>query len=548
MIRKAAVLMRSIFYFLILILINPLWAQTIQPSNEPIQAQPMEQEGKTQNILIQSADIKITSQQAIEIFKTQALMIYLKNKAFPSLEGFSQADFVRKQLTLMAETEVLFAQAQKANISVSEAEVFEMFPFTKENLQKDPVFQKEDHLNRLFAYFKQQATVRKWMNAEIEKMPIEMIEQEYMRRHTSVRVLLAQVSRVPSYQEINQAQEKYQQEIQNYYQENQHRFSQSNQFKANVLQITQTDLDRIIPPNLITLEPTPEEKAKSLLQRMQVFNQKFKEALKANKSFEQVCQSFEIKCTFAQMIKEGNLSAQLPKNADALKVPGALQKEPYLIDIHEHQKGWRMYELIDYHVGFTRELSDVRIQTEIASEILQIKDELPAAKQLATQVKDFLEKLPLDLAQSWDQIDQKITEKPAALADWLSEKITWLKQRQVRVQMTEPFQESKSFYTPKIGKSDDLHPLLFKMKPGQVSGVFSIRQVLVVAKLLEKIPPSKPWASEKSAFIKQWQSEQRQTWLEDYLRIFLKDKPKKINLELMKNLDISPLRQMILGK
>jgi hypothetical protein len=123
--------------------------------------------------------------------------------------------------------------------------------------------------------------------------------------------------------------------------------------------------------------------------------------------------------------------------------------------------------------------------------------------------------------------------------------MAWLKQKQVRILSTEAFQESKSFYTPKIGKSDELHPLLFKMSPGQVSTVFSIRQVLVVAKLLEKISPSKPWASEKEAFIKQWKSEQRQTWLEDYLRIYLKDKTKKINADFMKRLDISSLRQMI---
>ena len=83
------------------------------------------------------------------------------------------------------------------------------------------------------------------------------------------------------------------------------------------------------------------------------------------------------------------------------------------------------------------------------------------------------------------------------------------------------------------------------MSPGQVSAIFSIRQVLVVAKLLEKTLPSKPWASEKEAFIKQWKLEQRQTWLEDYLRTYLKDKTKKINAELINQLDIGPLRQMI---
>jgi hypothetical protein len=498
----------------------------------------------SKEVLIQSADIRLTHEMVVDRFKAQALMIYLKNKAFPSLEAFSQADFVRKQLTLMAETEVLFDQAKKAGTTVSESEIFEIFPFTKESLEKDPVFQKEEHLNRLLAYFKQQALVRKWMNTELDRTPESLIEQEYIRRNTSIRVLIAQISRVPSYQEIDQAKEKYQQEIQNYYQENQSRFSQSNQYKANVLQITQKDLDRIIPANVINIAPTEEEKNRSLSQRMMVFNQKFKDELKLKKSFEQVCQSFEIKCSFAQMIKESIIQPLLPKGFDPLIDPSILQKQAMIIDIHEHQKGWRLYELLDFHIGFKRTLSDPRIQTEIASEILQMKDDLPSAKQLAIQVKDFMEKLPLEIAQSWQNLDQNPPQS-AELASWLNEKMAWLKQKQVRILSTEAFQESKSFYTPKIGKSDELHPLLFKMSPGQVSTVFSIRQVLVVAKLLEKISPSKPWASEKEAFIKQWKSEQRQTWLEDYLRIYLKDKTKKINADFMKRLDISSLRQMI---
>ena len=521
-------MMRSIlsFFFFILITIHGLWAQD------------------SKQVLIQSADIRMTHDMVIETFKTQALMIYLKNKAFPSLEAFSQPEFVRKQLTLMVETEVLFDQAKKAGISVSEAEIFELFPFSKETLQKDPIFQKEDHLNRVLAYFKQQAIVRKWMNTQLDQTPESVIEQEYIRRNTSIRVLIAQISRVPSYQEIDQAKEKYQQEIQNYYQENQARFSQSNQYKSNVLQITQKDLDRLIPPSVLTLAPTEEEKKKSIAQRMQVFNQKFKDELKLKKSFEQVCQSFEIKCTFAQMIKESIIQPLLPKGFDPLIDSSILQKQPIIIDIHEHQKGWRFYELVDFHVGFKRELSDPRIQTEIASEILQIKDELPSARQLAVQVKDFLEKLPLEIGKSWQNLDQNPPQS-AELASWLNDKMAWLKQKQVRILSTEAFQESKSFYTPKIGKSDDLHPLLFKMSPGQVSAIFSIRQVLVVAKLLEKTLPSKPWASEKEAFIKQWKLEQRQTWLEDYLRTYLKDKTKKINAELINQLDIGPLRQMI---
>jgi hypothetical protein len=483
---------------------------------------------KEEVVLIQADHIKLSIEMAVDAFRRQALLIYYNNRKLPQIDPFQNQDFLRKQLTTLVEAKLIEAQCQKDLIQLTEEEEQKLWDPLLKELTQDPIFQHPTELRMLKEELLRQALVQKWVKWKISQIPEQEIEKEYLRQNTSIRILQAQIARIPSYQEIQEAKIKYQNEILEFYQNQQHRFTQDHHYKVNVVQISQQQIDARFPPTLVWQEQQVEVQKQDQLQRAAKLEKILMTELQAmpQKNLKLLCERYALKCSFEQLIKSANIKEYLPEGFD----PNSLNQQvhPLITPMKFHYKDWRFYEILSYHAGFKRSLEDDRIQTEIASEILQQKNELPSTYEFAKQVKDFMEKLPISMAMIWeDQV--KIDQLPENERKWIAEKKQWLKQKQGRLILTESFKQSPSHYTPKLGKSDPLHTLLFQMKVGQTSQIYPIRQVFAIAKLIEYQPPVYSWDQMRTSFSEKWRNEKHKSFIEQYLNEYLKDKKKAIH-------------------
>ncbi len=510
---------KSLLFFISTLAISYAQNPTTPPVNQA--------ESFEDHILIQADQTKISIQEAIEIFKKQAILIYFHHKKLPKIDPFQNTEFIRKQLSTIVEAKLIKEHAQKDQVQLSAEEQQKALSQIPQELAQDPILGNPMYLDILKQEIIQQELVKKWVKSKISQIPDQDIEKEYLRQNTAIRILQAQIARIPSYPEIQEAKQKYSQEITAFYQSQIHRFTQEDHYLVNVVQIDQQQLDELIPAQLLIPNPSIEEIKQDRIKRAEILEQKLLIELKNKGSLKALCQDqAKLKCTFEQLIKSSNIKSDFPANFNAQQ----FEQTPvtFLTHLKFHHKDWRFYEVIKLHKGYQRSLDDDRIQTEIASEILQQKNELPSTYAFATQVKDFMEKLPLSMAMIWDDQNQ-IDALPENERKWVEDKKAWLKQKQARLILTESFKQSPSHYTPKLGKSDPLHDLLFQMQVGQTSQIYPIRQVLVIAKIIEYQTPLYPWTQMRESFSEKWRTEKQKSFIEQYLNDFLKDKKKAIH-------------------